>query len=48
MTKARASLLQVRSLSVSYPSAHAPLRALSEVDLDLDEHECLGVMGESG
>ena len=48
MTAARASLLQVRGLSVSYPGAHGPLRALSDVDLDLDEHECLGVMGESG
>src|SRR5258708_39582715 len=48
MSQARASLLQVRGLSVSYPGAHAPLRALSEVDLDLEEHECLGVMGESG
>jgi oligopeptide/dipeptide ABC transporter ATP-binding protein len=48
MTEARAPLLQVRALSVSYPGAHGPLRALSDVDLDLDEHECLGVMGESG
>ena len=48
MTEARPSLLQVRGLSVSYPGAPGPLRALSDVDLDLDEHECLGIVGESG
>ncbi len=48
MTEARASLLRVRALSVSYPGPQGPLRALSDVDLDLDEHECLGVIGESG
>jgi oligopeptide/dipeptide ABC transporter ATP-binding protein len=43
-----APLLRVRSLGVAYQGAHGPLRALSDVDLDLGAHQCLGVVGESG
>src|SRR5260221_8883031 len=48
MTDTRPSLLQVRGLSVSYAGSQGLLPAVSKVDLDLQEHECLGVMGESG
>jgi oligopeptide/dipeptide ABC transporter ATP-binding protein len=48
MTEAAAALLQVRSLSVSYPAARGALHAVRALDLDLEEHECLGIVGESG
>jgi peptide/nickel transport system ATP-binding protein len=45
---ARAPLLSVRSLSLTYPTSRAPLRALDGVDLDIHEGEVLAVVGESG
>ncbi len=48
MTDTHPPLLQVRGLSVCYAGSHGLLPALREVDLDLEEHECLGVIGESG
>ncbi len=48
MTEARPALLEVRGLSVSYRGPKGPLHAVRELDLDLEEHGCLGVVGESG
>jgi oligopeptide/dipeptide ABC transporter ATP-binding protein len=46
--EARAPLLQLRSLGVSYHRGGHELRAVDKVDFDLHERECLGVVGESG
>jgi len=41
-------LLEVRGLSVAYATGAAPVVAVDNVDLDLDEGEFLAVVGESG
>ena len=41
-------LLEVRGLSVAYATDAAPVVAVDNVDLDLDEGEFLAVVGESG
>ena len=43
-----ARLLEVRGLSVAYATGAAPVVAVDDVDLDLDEGEFLAVVGESG
>jgi oligopeptide/dipeptide ABC transporter ATP-binding protein len=42
------TLLQVRGLTVTFPTAQGPFEALSGVDLDLASGERLALMGESG
>ncbi len=42
------SVLQIRALSIDYPTAQGSLAALQGIDLDLAAGECLGVVGESG
>jgi dipeptide transport system ATP-binding protein len=42
------ALLEIRNLSVRFPTAGGVLRAVDEVSLDLDEGEILGIVGESG
>lgn len=41
-------LLEVRNLSVRYPTARGELNAVSAVNLDLDTGQTLGLVGESG
>jgi len=41
-------LLEVRDLSVRYPTARGELNAVSGVNLDLDAGQTLGLVGESG
>ncbi|HLQ11718.1 MAG TPA: ABC transporter ATP-binding protein [Steroidobacteraceae bacterium] len=48
MTEAGPALLEVRGLSVSYRGPRGPVHAVRELDLDLEEHGCLGIVGESG
>jgi oligopeptide/dipeptide ABC transporter ATP-binding protein len=48
MDEARASLLSVRGLTVSFRGAAGEVRAVDGLDLDLDASACLGVVGESG
>jgi oligopeptide/dipeptide ABC transporter ATP-binding protein len=42
------SLLTVRELAVTYPSAAGPVRAVRGVSFDLARGEILGIVGESG
>lgn len=42
------TLLQVRGLTVTFPTAQGPFEALSGVDLDLASGERVALMGESG
>jgi peptide/nickel transport system ATP-binding protein len=42
------TILSVRGLSVTFPTAKGPFKAVSEVDLDLKAGERLALMGESG
>ena len=42
------ALLDVRNLTVEFPTPRGPFRAVEGVDLTLDEGELLGVVGESG
>jgi oligopeptide/dipeptide ABC transporter ATP-binding protein len=42
------ALLRARSLTVTYRGGGRELRALDALDLDLVEHESLGIVGESG
>ena len=44
----RASLLDVRDLSVEFGPAERPVRAVSHVDLRIGEGEIVGIAGESG
>ncbi len=42
------ALLEIRDLTVEFPTLHGPFRAVEGMDLDLAEGEVLGVVGESG
>ena len=42
------ALLDVRNLTVEFPTSRGPFRAVEGVDLTLDEGDLLGVVGESG
>jgi len=44
----RATLLAVEGLSVDLPTLRGPLRAVDEVDLELEAGRTLGIVGESG
>jgi oligopeptide/dipeptide ABC transporter ATP-binding protein len=48
MDDARASLLSVRALTVSFRGPAGEVRAVDGLDLDLEANACLGVVGESG
>jgi len=42
------TLLEVRDLALEYGTEGGPLRAVDGISFDLDEHEALGIIGESG
>ncbi len=42
------SLLEIRNLTVTFPTANGPLLAVEGVDLDVGEGEVMGIVGESG
>jgi len=42
------ALLDVRNLTVEFPTSRGPFRAVEGVDLTLEEGDLLGVVGESG
>ena len=42
------NLLEVRGLSVDFMTAHGPVHALRQVDLDVPRGRVLGIVGESG
>ncbi len=42
------SLLEIRNLCVTFPTARGPLHAVDGLDLDVQSGEVLGVVGESG
>ena len=42
------SLLEIRNLHVTFPTARGPLLAVEGVDLDVAAGEVLGIVGESG
>ncbi len=42
------SLLQIRNLSVTFPTARGDLYAVEGLDLDVSSSEVLGIVGESG
>ena len=46
--RAGSHLLEVRHLSVAYATDAGPVRAVEDVDLDLDGGEFLAIVGESG
>src|SRR3990167_10688947 len=46
--KNKEALLQVRELSVEFPTRHGLLKALDRVSFDIAPGEILGVVGESG
>jgi oligopeptide/dipeptide ABC transporter ATP-binding protein len=48
MDDARANLLSVRALSVSFRGPAGEVRAVDGLNLDLEASACLGVVGESG
>jgi oligopeptide/dipeptide ABC transporter ATP-binding protein len=41
-------LLEVRDLSVVFPTDDGPVKAVSNLSFDLNDHETLGIVGESG
>jgi oligopeptide/dipeptide ABC transporter ATP-binding protein len=43
-----APLLEIRGLTISYPSDSGLIQAVRDVDLTLYDGECLGLVGESG
>ena len=46
--EARAPLLKLTGLTVSFATPHGQVRAVADVDLAVARGECLGVVGESG
>ncbi len=42
------ALLEIRNLSVEFPTARGLVRAVENVDLDVNEGEVVGIVGESG
>jgi dipeptide transport system ATP-binding protein len=42
------SLLEIRNLNVTFPTARGTLHAVEALDLDVDDGEVLGIVGESG
>ncbi|HEX5326962.1 MAG TPA: ABC transporter ATP-binding protein, partial [Acetobacteraceae bacterium] len=42
------TLLEIRNLRVTFPTARGPLHAVEGMDLDVDPGEVLGIVGESG
>ena len=42
------SLLEIRNLTVTFPTARGPLLAVEGLDLDVGEGEVMGIVGESG
>ena len=42
------SLLEIRNLTVTFPTASGPLFAVEALDLDVGEGEVMGIVGESG
>ena len=42
------ALLEIRNLSVDFPTVHGAFRAVDGIDLTLDEGDLMGVVGESG
>ena len=46
-TESSSACLEVRALSIGYGPAGAG-RAAADIDLRIDEGECVGVVGESG
>ena len=42
------SLLEIRNLTVTFPTARGPLLAVEALDLDVGEGEVMGIVGESG
>ena len=42
------SLLEIRNLNVTFPTAHGTLHAVEALDLDVADGEVLGIVGESG
>ena len=41
-------LLEIRNLTVEFPTAAGTFRAVDGVDVTIDERELLGMVGESG
>jgi len=41
-------LLELRDLTVQFPSAEGPIKAVDGVSFQLDEGQSLGIVGESG
>ena len=42
------ALLEIRNLSVEFPTARGVFRAVDGINITLEEGELLGVVGESG
>ena len=42
------SLLEIRNLTVTFPTASGPLLAVEALDVDVGEGEVMGIVGESG
>ena len=42
------SLLEIRNLNVTFPTARGTLHAVETLDLDVADGEVLGIVGESG
>lgn len=42
------NLLEIRNLTVTFPTARGPLLAVEALDLDVAESEVMGIVGESG
>ncbi|MFM8711955.1 MAG: ATP-binding cassette domain-containing protein, partial [Actinomycetota bacterium] len=47
-TETRKSLIEIRDLSVTFPSEAGTVRAVRNVSLDIRAGEVLGIVGESG